>query len=120
MSRRRRRRKTVLYAGLAIIAGLSVVSAVLQAAAAIGHLIALVLLMAMAAGMFYLGRWSIGRYERRSPQRRIRPRPRAPRQGRRKPPAAPAEAPEATVPPPSRDDLLSDPRSGARPLRGDL
>lgn len=53
---RLRRDGITLFTGLAVLAALSVVSAVLQAAQAVGHLIALGLLAAMAAGAFHLGR----------------------------------------------------------------
>ncbi len=97
--RRRRSQVITLFTGLAVLAALSVVSAVLQAAQALGHLIALGLLAAMAAGAFHLGR----RYERG------KPRPRA----------LHTEASAVMLPPASHDDLLADPRSGVRPLGGD-
>jgi hypothetical protein len=117
------------FTGLAILAALSFVAAVLQAAQAIGHLSALGLLAAPVAAAFQGGR----KWERRRPQLRVWPRARAPRKSCQKPPAATVEAHAATPPlagygqdkeptderPAKREDrgwLLADPRSSVRPL----
>jgi hypothetical protein len=106
------------FTGLAILAALSIVAAVLQAVQAIGHLSALGLLAAAVDAAFQGGR----KWERRRPQLRVWPRARAPRKSCQKPPAATVEARAATSPPAGygQDKEPTDERSAKRADRGSL
>lgn len=98
----RRRRGMPLSVALAILAALFLLGVVIDATE---HLALLAIALGPSAVAFWAGR----RWERRRSVRPSRPRVSASR----------TEPPAVVLRRTSRDDLLDDPRSGARPFGGD-